>query len=312
MSPSVTVALVGATGVAKELAKKSTASDITLFHQVQDGHALTLVEPTQYPEKFPPLLYALALSDRAVLVANQLDRGLAETAATLDLFDLPAEVRHGPGVGPDELARAFRGLRIERASVSPLDLLALREELGRAERAPVAGEPIVVLDHYFPVKGVGTVALGFVRQGTLRPHAALRLYPTDRTVEVRSVQVHDVDVKEAASGERVGVALKGVEVDELARGQLLAPEGELRVGTTLEGSAGHVSPYYRGDLVAGAQLHALIGLQFVPAAVTSHEGERIVVETDRPVAWGRGDALVLADLSTPKGARGVGRWSLPS
>ncbi len=310
MSPSVTVAVVGGREVAKELAKKSTSSDITLFHLVSDQSALTVVEPTQYPEKYPPLLYALALADRALFVVPGLDRTIAETAATLDLFDLPVEVRHGPDVGPEEIQRAFKGLRLAAGPIGPFDVLKLREELPRFERPPSSGPAIVAIDHYFPVKGVGTVALGFVRQGTLTAHASLRLYPTERSVEVRSIQVHDVDVKEASAGERVGLALKGVEVDELARGELLAADGTLSAGTTLAGSNGRRSPYYRGDLRAGAQLHALVGAQFVPAAVTAVDGARLTAETDRPVAYRPGDAFRLADLSVPQGPRCVGVWTL--
>lgn len=310
MSRSVTIAVVGAREIAKDLAKKSTQSDITLFHLVQGDRALSFVEPTQYPEKYPPLLYALALSDRALFVVPALDRSTAETAATLDLFDLPVEVLHGPAVGPEELARAFRGLRIASAPVRPFDLVRLREELGSVERPAQEGPPIVVLDHSFPVKGVGTVALGFVRQGTLTAHATLRLYPTERSVEVRSIQVHDVDVQEASGGERVGLALKGIEVDELSRGQLLAPDGTLTVGTQLAGARGRLCPYYRGDPRVGAQLQALVGSQLVPAGVIAREGDTIRVETDRPVAWKRGDAFRLADLSAPAGPRAVGAWTL--
>ena len=50
MPGAVTVALVGGRDVAKDLGKKGTSSDITLYNAVRDGHALTVVEPTQFPE----------------------------------------------------------------------------------------------------------------------------------------------------------------------------------------------------------------------------------------------------------------------
>lgn len=309
-TPAATVAVVGSVGVAPELAKRSTQSDVTLFHLLQEGLALSLVEPTQHPEKYPPLLYALAMSDRALFIVNALDRAVAETAATLDLFDLPVEIRHGPAVGPEEIARAFRGLRLASAPVAPLDLVRLREEILRPTPPRPAGPVIAEIDHAFPVKGVGPVALGFVRQGTLSAHGSYRLYPTDRTVEVRSIQVHDIDVRSAGAGERVGLALKGVELDELTRGQRLAEEGTLAVATTLVGTDGRRSPYYRGDVGPGAQLQALVGTQLVPASVTALAGPGITVETDRPVAVRAGERLTLADLSAPAGPRGVGSWRL--
>jgi selenocysteine-specific translation elongation factor len=310
MSSGLTLAVVGAPDIAKDLAKKSTQSDITLYHQVQDGHALSLVEPSAYPEKFQSLLYSLAMSDRALFVVHSLDRATAETAATLDLFDLPVEIRFGSSVGEEEIRKAFKGLRIASAPAAPFDLLKLRSEILEWRATRPEGPVEVGLDHSFPVKGVGTVALGFVRQGTLLAHATLRLYPTEKSVEIRSVQVHDVDVKGAVAGERVGLALKGAEVDELSRGQVLAPDGALRTGVTIEGRSGRTCPYYRGDLRAGAQLHALVGSYFVPAGVTTKEGDRLSATCDRTVAWRPGERFLLADLSVPQGPRCVGSWTL--
>ncbi len=89
MVGSVTVAVVGAPGVAKELGKKGTFSDVTLFNEVRDGHATTLVEPTQFPEKVAPLLVALGMADRCLLVVSELSRPIAETIAIVELTDLP-------------------------------------------------------------------------------------------------------------------------------------------------------------------------------------------------------------------------------
>jgi selenocysteine-specific translation elongation factor len=307
---ALTVAVVGARGVAPELGKKSTESDLTLYHRAEDDHVLTIIEPTQYPEKFAPLLHALALSDRAILSVDALDRTVAECAATLDLVDLPVEIRVGPAVGEEELRRALRGLRLAEAPILPRDLLALRDELGRISVPDAPGAVRVVIDHYFPVKGVGTVALGIVRRGTLRAHETLRLYPSAKSVEIRSIQVHDVEVPTAASGTRVGAALKGVEVDELSRGQQLAPDGSLEVGELLRGSDGRRSKYYRGDLGEGARVHALVGAQFVPALITAFAEGTISLTTDRPVAWAPGETMLLADLNAGPGSRAIGRWTL--
>jgi selenocysteine-specific translation elongation factor len=307
-----TVAVVGARDIAAELGKRGTVSDLTLFNATGEGHAVTFVEPTQYPEKLASLLFALRMSERALFIVPGLSKEVAETATALDLLDLPVELLVGTGVGPDELRRAFKGMRFVADPVRPLDLLKLREEIDswRSEARP--GGPRVPIDHAFPVRGVGAVALGVVQIGPLRAHARLRLYPTPKEVEVRSVQVHDVDVPEAATGDRVGVALKGVDADELERGQVLAEPGALLVGSSVRGSAYRSCPYYRGDLRAGTHLHLSVGLQFVPAVVESLAGGAITVSTDRPVAFAAGDTGVLADLSAVSGSRMVGRFTLAS
>ncbi|HKS59673.1 MAG TPA: EF-Tu/IF-2/RF-3 family GTPase [Thermoplasmata archaeon] len=303
MTPSVTVTLVGAPDLGPALGKKGTQSDLTLYNHVRDGHAATVVIPTQYPEKFPPLLQAVAMADRAVFVVPALDRTFAEAAATLDLFDLPVELRRGETVGEAELRRALRSSRLETLPIASIDPPRLREEIEHWTAPARTGSLVVSIDHAFPVRGVGAVALGVVRRGTLETHAKLTLYPDLRAVEVRSIQVHDEDVDSASVGDRVGVALRGVEAEELSRGQALAPEGSLVTGPRVELGALKRCRYYRGTVSPGSSFQLQIGLQVVPAKVESASAESLVVVADRPLAWSPGDLAHLADLSIPSGPR---------
>jgi len=299
----VTVGVLGAADIAKELGKKGTASDVTMFNLVHDELAVTLVEPTQFPEKIPPLLTSIAMADQCLLVLTELSRSVAETIATLELADVPTTVVLGPAVGEPEVARILKGGRLASAPRVPLDLPKLRE-LVESWSAPLRPGPVrVPIDHAFPVKGVGAVALGVVRQGTLHAHERLRLYPTAKAAEVRSLQVHDVDRKEAVTGERVGVALKGVEADELSRGQILAPDDTLSVGSSVALGPLERCRYYRGDAGPGAQLHLALGLQAVPAVLDELSPTRARISVDRPVVYAPEEAAYLLDLSVGAGPR---------
>jgi selenocysteine-specific translation elongation factor len=309
MATAVTVALVGANDIAKELGKKGTASDLTLFNAVHDEHAATIVEPTQFPEKLAPLFEALAMADRCLLVVAELAKPVAEAIAAVDLADLPTTVVVGPAVGPAELDRVLKGTRLEAAPRLALDLPKLRAEVEGWSAPQVDGPVEVPIDHAFPVKGVGAVALGVVRRGTLHAHDRLRLFPTPKEVEVRSVQVHDIDRKEASCGERVGVSLKGVDADELERGQVLAPAGGLREGPAVTGGPLVRCRYYRGDAGPGARLHLALGLEVIPCTLDRSDGAGTAVTADRPVAWRAGQAGFLLDLGVPAGPRIVGRFS---
>jgi len=310
VTASVTVAVVGAADVAKELGKKGTASDLTLFNAVHDEHAMTLVEPTNFPEKLAPLVQALAMGDRCLLVVRELTKPLAETIAVVDLSPVPTTVVLGPTVGESEVTRLLKGSHLEAAPRVPLDFPKLRE-LVAGWTAPAADGPVEVpLDHAFPVKGVGAVALGVVRRGTLTAHERLRLYPTEKEVEVRSIQVHDIDRKDAQVGERVGVSLKGVDADELSRGQTLAPAGSLLAGPSVDGGPLERCRYYRGDAGPGAQLHLALGLQVVPAVLDRADASGVGVTADRPVVGRAGGPALLLDLSVPAGPRIVGRFAV--
>ncbi len=306
----VTVAVVGSSGIASQLGKRGTQSDLTLFDSTHDGHHTTVVEPSQFPEKFVPLLSALAMADRCVLVVETLTRPVAETIATVELFELPTTIVAGAAVGTEELDRALRGSRLESASRLPLDVPKLRETIEAWRVGPVPGPVAVPLDHVFPVKGVGTVALGVVRSGTLRSHEQLRLWPTDKIVEIRSIQVHDVDVREAQTGERVGVALKGVEVDQVERGQVLADAGSLHAGTDLTGVNLAPCRYYKGDWGTGSRMSVAIGLQNVPVVIDERSGAGVRITTDRPVVYRTGQPAYLFDLNAGGGPRIVARAEL--
>lgn len=310
MTSGVSVAVVGAPEIAKELGKKGTSSDLTLYNTTREGHAVTLVEPTQFPEKFGSLLATLGMADRCLLVIPELSRAVAEVIATLEVVDVPTTVVLGPTVGESEVQRALKGGRLESAVRVSLDFPRLRAMIDAWTAPAVDGPVLVPLDHAFPVKGVGAVALGVVRRGTLRVHEKLRLWPTPKLIEVRSLQVHDVDRKDAGCGERVGAAIKGAEADELSRGQVLAPEGSLAEGTTLSGGPIVRCRYYRGDAATGARIHAAIGLQFVPASLDESTPNGVTMTTDRAVVYEPGVLATLADLSVPAGPRIIGRTML--
>ena len=310
MTTGVTVAVVGSGGIGKDLGKKGTTSDLSLFNSVRDEHAVTLVEPTQFPEKFPPLVTALAMADRCLLVVTEHTRPVAETIATVEAVEVPTMVVVGPAVGENELGRVLKGGRLETADRTPLDLPHLRELIDGWTAPTVEGPVAAPIDHAFPVKGVGAVALGVVRRGVLRAHDKLRLWPTEKVVEVRSIQVHDIDRKEAGCGERVGVALRGVEADELERGQVLAPEGSLKTGARLTGGPLARCRYYRGDAATGGRIHLGLGLDMVPATLEESTATGVVVTADRPVVQTAGPRAVVMDLSVPAGPRIVGTFVL--
>lgn len=306
---SVVVACVGDPGLAAQLGKKGTVSDLTLYHSVQGDSQVMLVEPSRFPEKMVALTTALTMAHRILLVVQGLSRSIAETLATVDLVDLPTTIIRGSSVGDEELRRALKGTRLEHEPFLSEEVPPLRERLA-GWAAPVREGPVQVpLDHAFQVKGVGPVALGLVTQGRLDSHARLRLYPTSKVVEVRSIQVHDIDRENAECGERVGIALKGVDASELERGQTLAPEGSLAVSDRWVGRTPKLCRYYRGTVASGGRFHLAVGIDTYPVQVEPH-GDWIEILIDRPVAGTSGMPGYLLDLSATNGPRIVGRWNL--
>ncbi|MCS3766717.1 selenocysteine-specific elongation factor [Aeromonas hydrophila] len=81
--------------------------------------------------------------------------------------------------------------------------------------------PRLYVDRVFTANGTGTVLTGTLQQGRLKVGDKLRLYPTDREVQVRSLQAYHQNVDEIGAVCRVAVGLKKVPHKEVARGHCL-------------------------------------------------------------------------------------------
>jgi selenocysteine-specific elongation factor len=157
----------------------------------------------------------------------------------------------------------------------------------------VDGAARLYVDRVFSLRGIGTVATGTLWSGTIGEGDTLRVEPGGRDVRVRSVQVHDRPVERAEAGQRVAVALPGVERSELRRGDALLAPGSLR-------------PSYRLDV-------ALDELEEVGAAVTVHHGTSAAparvaragrfaqLRLAEPIVAARGDRVVLRTTTTVGG-----------
>src|SRR4030066_1629878 len=82
--PNLNVAVIGSPDYAKDIGKKSTASDITFYDLKRDEVTVSLVEPPKYPEKPASLFFATSLADVAVVVVEQIGPTFGESVVMLD------------------------------------------------------------------------------------------------------------------------------------------------------------------------------------------------------------------------------------
>ena len=80
----------------------------------------------------------------------------------------------------------------------------IKEEISKFPVISKEGSTQIVIDHCFDVKGVGTVALGKVISGKVSQYDKLFHLPSKTEILVKSIQMHDDDVKESVSPARVG------------------------------------------------------------------------------------------------------------
>ncbi len=97
-------------------------------------------------------------------------------------------------------------------------LLELAE---RAVSKPVHGLLRLPIDRIFTLKGHGTIVTGTLISGTLKVGDEVEILPKAIKSSVRSLESHNTSEQQAYPGERVAVNLRGVEHDEISRGDVL-------------------------------------------------------------------------------------------
>lgn len=76
------------------------------------------------------------------------------------------------------------------------------------------------LNYFFFKIGIGTVPVGRVETGIIKPGMVVTFAPPNITTEVKSVEMHHESLPEAVPGDNVGFNIKNVSVKEIRRGNV--------------------------------------------------------------------------------------------
>jgi len=76
----------------------------------------------------------------------------------------------------------------------------------------------IPLQDVYKIGGIGTVPVGRVETGVLKPGMNVTFAPVNLSTEVKSVEMHHEALQEATPGDNVGFNIKGIAVKQLRRG----------------------------------------------------------------------------------------------
>ena len=269
---NLTVAVLAPLDYSKDLGKKGTTSDITFYNMKKGDSTVTLIEPTRYPEKLSSLFYAISLADRIIMVVDEINASFGESVLMLQCAGKTAGFLILKNyITLDQIAPLIKGTVVEKYDVLADDMVGLRENIlniaveltTHHKTKTTASKGAVPIDHHFNVKGVGIVVLGCVAQGVIKKHDTVKVLPTEKTAQIRSIQKHDDDAEYAETGDRVGLALKNLDADELDRGYVLTNDPAIKFSTIISGKAELVK-YWPSPLKEGMVIYAGHWMQFMP------------------------------------------------
>ena len=294
--PVLNVAVLATESLLRSLGKISDSRDVESYVYKEGGGAerriLSMIRPLKHPESLRPLLSTLNVSESGIIEVREINAAVGEamvaySSSKVDNGHIIINPKDGDWIDPDKLSliRNQAGLESWKIHDSLPDPHDIRSEL--LSRVGVdAGEEdfLVSIDQHFVVRGIGLVGIGYVRSGIIRKHESVEIYPGGHVGVVRSLQVMDDDVDFAVTGDRVGVALRGVQDNILDKGSQIVSVGS-KLLTRMEKSEIKVdiSVFQRNVLKVGDVGHMSCDLQFIVGRVESVSEDSMIVVWDRPV-----------------------------
>jgi elongation factor Tu len=145
---------------------------------------------------------------------------------------------------------------------------------------------LMPVEDVFGIKGRGTVATGRIERGTIRAGEEVEIIgmgAETRRVVVTGVEMFQKTLDVGEAGDNVGCLLRGVERDEIERGQVLAKPGSITPHTKFSAQVyvlskeegGRHTPFFRGY-----RPQFYIRTTDVTGAITLPEGQEMVMPGD--------------------------------
>ncbi len=282
----------------KKLGKKTSPDDVTFYSGVFEGNIITALDPAAFPAKVQPLVFSANLSDYCVVIADGVSPRLGEIIVTLDLLGKKSGCLVSQTI---DFTPFVKGTSLEKW---PVFATFDEAKLDALKFVPpeTSGTPKGIVDHAFEVKGVGTIVLGVLKRGEISVHDKLTVFPILKQIEVRSIQMHDEDVKKAGCNDRFGLSVRGLESKDFERGFVLGKEMQSSKKVSFELAP---SRFLREPVNNGEVLHASAGFQMAPCKISfegseakAGEKKQAVVEFEKEFAFDSEDSLVLCRLNS--------------
>jgi elongation factor Tu len=181
---------------------------------------------------------------------------------------------------------------------------------------------LMQIEDVFSIKGRGTVATGRVERGVLNPGDEVEivgLHHEPRKIVATSLEMFHKVLDYAEPGDAVGALLRGIERDEIERGQVLAKPGSIkphtkavaRVYVLTKEEGGRHTPFFNGY-----KPQFYIGVTDVTGDITLPEGVEMVMPGDNvdmtisliyPVALEEGMRFAIREGGRTVGAGAISR-----
>ena len=144
----------------------------------------------------------------------------------------------------------------EKEMENVMELVKAMDEYIPEPKRDLDKDFLMPIEDVFSIKGRGTVATGRIEQGVVKVNDEVEivgLRPTKKTV-VTGVEMFKKNLEQGQAGDNVGVLLRGIEREDIERGQVLAKPGSITPHTEFEAEVyiltkeegGRHTPFFKG------------------------------------------------------------------
>jgi selenocysteine-specific translation elongation factor len=307
--------ILGDTSIANDLGKKGTSTDITIYDRKTNDQIISYCFSNTYPDKLQSLLQSISMSDYAILNISHLDSFLGEQILALDIFNIKKGfILYSYNIDGEKIKNIIKKTSlasfqilddIEQLKNSLSKLQTVEEQQEKDIGAKDNGQQqqpsttinnnsvYIPIDHVFDVKGVGTVILGCIKQGEIKTYDELEINPLNKSIVIKSIQMHDDPVNYSKKSSRVGLAIKGVSAKDVSRGDIITTPGLSKIINGSFQIKFNKNPYFKEDIVETQNYMISIGLQIRTVKIKNIGNSELDIKIEKPVAYIKNDRCIL-------------------
>ncbi|MBW7960315.1 elongation factor Tu [Patescibacteria group bacterium] len=227
-----------------------------------DGAILVVSAPDgPMPQTREHILLARQVNVPAIVVfLNKVD--MVQDKEILDLVEMEVRDLLTKYKFPGDKIPVIRGSALKAISDDPEAVKAIEELMAKVDEyvpepvRPVDQPFLMPVEDVFTISGRGTVVTGRVERGVAKVNEEVEIVgikETRKTV-ITGVEMFRKTLDEARAGDNVGLLLRGVEKEDVIRGQVVAKPGSITPHTEFEAEVyvltkeegGRHTPFFKG------------------------------------------------------------------
>jgi elongation factor 1-alpha len=246
----------------KEERERGVTIDVSHKRFNTDKYYFTIIDAPGHRDFVKNMITGTSQADAAVLVVSAIEGPQAQTkehiflARTLGVTQVIVAINKIDATKPaydqkrydevkDEVSKLLKGVgyKMEKVHVVPLSAYkgdnatkaspnlpwykgpTLLDALNMLEVPPQATNlPLrLPIQDVYTITGIGTVPVGRVECGILKPDMKIIFMPSNKVAEVKSIEMHHENIPQAVPGDNVGFNVRGIAKNDVKRGDVAGP-----------------------------------------------------------------------------------------